>query len=213
MKKWEDDECAKRVVTAESPELSNDEEWTIELLELYVKAKEYVVDSVEVSLYYWKEVRLRNEEHVIFLVRTRVDQLVPGSRYRVDILERSVKVGGNYIPGEKVYFHWAHWRNIRDKIDWANLPAYNTMSQYDEKVYVPNHQLSFHPVQHMGSCGYMALAQALGLSSWKKIFQKLVDADYFKCNVTIPDDDSLDSKYWLNVETRKSSCYFVCYLL
>ena len=28
-------------------------------------------------------------------------------------------------------------------------------------------------------------------------------------NVTIPDDDSLDSKYWLNVDIRKYCCYLL----
>ena len=211
MKKWEEDECAKRVATDESPELGFDEEWTVELLLLYLKAKQL---DQEISLYYWKEAWLRNGEHVIFLVRTRAEQRTTGCKHRLDILEKSVKVGGNYIPGEKVSFFLAYtlWRErVMVKIDWPNLPAYNSMSQYDEKYYVPYHQMSFHPVQHLGSCGYMALAKSLGLPSWKAIFQKLVDVDYFKCKVTIPDDDSLDSKYWLNVDSRKYSRNLLCY--
>ena len=102
---------------------------------------------------------------------------------------QSVNEDGNYIAlGGKNFFpipDCFSW----DGIDLENLPANNSLSEYHVNLYIRSDQIRFIPVQHLGSCGYMAIAKALGLPRWKDVIEKLVRSKFFKGDVATPHDD------------------------
>ena len=60
-------------------------------------------------------------------------------------------------------------------VDWRNLPELKDRAQYDQEYHVPYDDLIFTEVPHCGSCGYIAIAIALKLPSWKVVFGRLVN--------------------------------------
>ena len=59
------------------------------------------------------------------------------------------------------------------QVNFENLPGLKDRAIHDARLSVPYTDMTFKHVEHVGSCGYMAIAAALGLPSWRVVFEKL----------------------------------------
>jgi hypothetical protein len=171
----------------------------VELIEALIETVECVRDR-RAKLYYFKRVVFSDKSDKLVLLKSRVEQTLPSAEDRVITILEGLTGGKCYFDVDEKKFQEALMN-----VDFQHLPWYNSRTSFRESISISYNLLTFIKVDHSGICGYIALARLLGLKSWRDVFSKLIDDNFFGHDITYDwqNKDSLPGDLWLSNDACK----------
>jgi len=199
--------------------------WNIELIELLHSMKD--PDNLFYIQYFMRSENTARTD-VIVPVKTRINQSAPLPTQKIIMILEGAFVKGAEFIGKALFTLKSGECYNFSNIDYASLIYYRHLvsmdisgvsssipcSLYDDKS--NTEEVILHIVHHSGLCGPNAIGESLGFerasddpnSAGKVVMHKLVKEGYYQ-KLNVPDPnlelDYLESKYWLNSDSSKTS--------